>query len=154
MIIFLSKYSLVDAFRNATSEQMQFFKFAVLYSGFALIISLIREAIKDIEDMPGDAKFGCKTMPILWGIYATKAYVAVWITILIAILAVVQMYVLQLKWWFAVAYCVAFIMLPLMQIFRKLLSASSTKDYKKLSNLTKWVMLAGILSMIFFYMYL
>jgi 4-hydroxybenzoate polyprenyltransferase len=154
MIIFLSKYSFVDAFTDATPEQMQFFKFAVLYSGFALIISLIREAIKDIEDMSGDAKFGCKTMPILWGINATKAYAAVWITILIAMLTVILIYVLQFKWWLAVAYCVAFIILPLLHLFKKLLNASVKKDYKKLSGLTKWVMLSGILSMIFFYIYL
>lgn len=154
MIIFLSKYSFADAFRDVTYEQVRFFRFALLYSAFAFIISLIREAVKDIEDMPGDAKFGCKTMPIIWGINATKAYVSVWLTIIIAMLVVTQIYVLQFRWWFAVVYCILFIVVPLFYTFRKLFKASSTKDYHELSNLSKLVMFTGILSMIFFYIYL
>lgn len=154
MIIFLSKYSFTDAFNDVTNEQIQLFRFALLYSAFAFIISLIREAIKDIEDMPGDAKFGCKTLPILWGINATKVYVAVWLTIIIAMLVITQIYVLQFRWWFAVVYCTIFIVAPLAYIFKKLFTASSTAHYRELSNLSKLVMATGILSMIFFYIYL
>lgn len=153
MIIFLSKYSLADAFRDVSYEQVRFFRFAILYSGFAFVISLIREAVKDIEDMPGDAKFGCKTMPILWGINATKVYVAVWLTIIIATLVIIQVYVMQFRWWLAVFYCIIFIIVPLLYTFKKLLTASSTKDFRELSNLSKLVMLTGILSMLFFYIY-
>ena len=154
MIIFLSKYSLVDAFNDVSYEQVRFFRFALLYSGFALIISLIREAIKDIEDMPGDAKFGCRTMPIIWGTNATKVYIAVWLTIIIVVLVVIQVYVMQFRWWLAVVYCILFIIAPLLYIYRKLFSATNTKHYHQLSNLTKLVMFTGILSMIFFYIYL
>jgi 4-hydroxybenzoate polyprenyltransferase len=31
------------------------------------VISLIREVVKDIEDIDGDRRFGCYTMPIVWG---------------------------------------------------------------------------------------
>ena len=51
------------------------FKYGTLYAGFAFIISLIREVVKDMEDMEGDAKYGCKTMPIVWGIPASKVFV-------------------------------------------------------------------------------
>ena len=54
-----------------------------LYSGFAFVISLIREAIKDMEDIEGDRRYGCKTMPIVWGFNASKIYVAIWMTMLI-----------------------------------------------------------------------
>ena len=27
---------------------------------------------KDMEDMEGDRRYGCKTMPIVWGLNATK----------------------------------------------------------------------------------
>ena len=70
---------------------------------------MIREAIKDIEDMPGDARYGCRTMPIVWGVNVTKVYIAVWMIILISILVVVQVYVLQFQWWWAVVYCVLLI---------------------------------------------
>lgn len=154
LLIFFSKVSVTDAFGGGFHGQPKFFRFAFLYAGFAFIISLVREAIKDIEDMPGDEKYGCRTMPIVWGVNATKVYVAVWLIILIAILAVIQVYVLQFQWWWAVVYCIPFIILPLLYIFMKLFKASSTQDYHKLSTLTKLVMLTGIVSMIFFYFYL
>jgi len=154
LVIFFSKLSVSDAFETGFPGQPKFFRFAFLYAGFAFIITLIREAIKDIEDMPGDEKYGCRTMPILWGVNAAKVYIAVWMIILIAILIVIQVYVLQFRWWWAVVYCILMIILPLIYIFSKLFRASSQQDYHKLSSWTKLVMLTGILSMIFFYFYL
>ena len=154
LLVFFSKLSAGDAFATGFHGQPKFFRFAFLYAGFAFMITLIREAIKDIEDMPGDEKYGCKTMPIAWGVNATKVYIAVWMIILISILMVIQVYVLQFQWWWAVVYCILLIVLPLLYIFSKLFKASSIPDYHKLSSLTKVVMLTGILSMIFFYFYL
>ncbi|HUM66545.1 MAG TPA: UbiA family prenyltransferase, partial [Chitinophagaceae bacterium] len=122
--------------------------------GFAFIISLIREAVKDVEDMPGDERYGCRTMPIVWGVNAAKVYIAVWLIILISILIVIQVYILQFQWWWAVVYCVLLIILPLLYIFRKLFKAVTVQDYHQLSTLLKLTMLTGILSMTFFYFYL
>lgn len=154
MIIFLSKYSFSDAFGNVDTNQVRLFRFAILYGGFAFIISLIREAVKDIEDMPGDERFGCKTMPVVWGVSATKIYIAVWMTILIVMLIIVQVYVLQFRWWAAVVYCTLLIVLPLLYMFRKLIRAGTTQEYHHLSSLAKAIMLTGILSMLLFYFYL
>ncbi len=154
LLIFFSKVTMTDAFDPNHPGQPKFFRFAFLYAGFAFILSLIREAVKDIEDMTGDARYGCRTMPIVWGVNATKVYVAVWMIILIAILAVIQVYVLQFRWWWAVVYCVITIIFPMLYIFIKLFKASSTQDYHRLSKWIKLVMLTGILSMIFFYFYL
>ncbi len=154
LIIFFSKVDLADAFGAGDSNQTKFFRLTILYAGFAFIVSLIREAIKDMEDMPGDSKYGCHTMPIVWGVNATKVYAAVWLVVLIAVLVILQVYVLQFKWWLAVAYSVPAIIFPLMLILFKLRKSVSTKDFHKLSTMMKLVMLTGILSMIFFYYYL
>ena len=154
LIIFFSKVELADAFGNGTVNHSRFFRLTVLYAGFAFIISLIREAIKDMEDMPGDARYGCRTMPIIWGVNATKVYVAVWLIVLIALLLLLQVYVLQFKWWLAVVYSVPAIIFPLFFILFKLRYSSTTKQFHQLSRLTKTVMLTGILSMAFFYYYL
>jgi len=154
LLIFFSKLSVSDAFATGFHGQPKFFRFAFLYAGFAFIITLIREAIKDIEDMPGDEKYGCRTMPIVWGVNVTKVYIAVWMIILIAILIVIQIYILQFRWWWAVVYCFTLIILPLLYVFSKLFKASSVPDYHKLSKRTKLIMFTGILSMIFFYFYL
>jgi len=124
------------------------FKFAVLYGGFAFIISLIREAIKDMEDMEGDAKYNCRTMPIVWGMPASKVYVAVWIIVLIGALLVILVYSIQLKWWWTSLYEILFILIPLIIILRKLFTAFVREAFNRLSTLVKLVMFAGILSML------
>jgi 4-hydroxybenzoate polyprenyltransferase len=154
LVIFFSKVSINDAFTATDSSQPKFFRLAILYAGFAFISSLIREAVKDMEDMNGDAKYGCRTMPIVWGVNATKVYVAVWLIVLIALLIVLQVYVLQFKWWLAVGYSVLLIIGPLIYLFSLLFKANTQADYHRLSSLVKFVMLTGILSMIFFYFYL
>lgn len=154
LIIFFSKFDIADAFGSGDGNAHKFFRLAVLYAGFAFIISLIREAIKDMEDMAGDARYGGNTMPIAWGVTATKIYVAVWLVVLIAILVILQVYVLQFRWWLAVAYSVPAIIFPLLVILFKLKNSRSPKEFHTLSNLTKLVMLTGILSMGMFYYYL
>ena len=125
------------------------FKFTALYAGFAFIVSLIREVVKDLEDMEGDAKYNCKTMPIMWGVPATKVFTAVWLVVAIAALSIIQIYAWQLGWRLSIFYCLAFIIIPMIIILKKLHQAITPNDYHKLSTLIKFVMLAGILSMIF-----
>lgn len=124
-----------------------------LYGGFAFIISLIREVIKDIEDMHGDARYGCHTMPIVWGIQSSKVFIATWMIVLIAALVIVQAYTLPFHWWWSLVYCMALVILPLLYIFRKLFPAITPKDFHSLSTWVKLVMATGIFSMIFFKIY-
>ncbi len=124
------------------------FKFAVLYAGFAFIISLVREVIKDIEDMEGDERYGCRTMPIVWGVNSSKVFAATWLVVLIGALVVILFYGLQSGWLLSAAYCILLIILPLVWILRRLYRASTRAEYHYLSNLVKAVMLTGILSMI------
>ncbi|HLG41388.1 MAG TPA: geranylgeranylglycerol-phosphate geranylgeranyltransferase [Chitinophagaceae bacterium] len=154
LIIFFSKVSVRNAIEPGTFTQPKFFRIAFLYAGFAFVCSLIREAIKDIEDMKGDARYGSRSMPIAWGINASKVYIAVWMIVLIVMLLILGVYILQFQWWWLEVYAVLFVIIPLVLIFQKLFKASSTEDYHNLSTRIKLVMLAGILSMIFFYFYL
>lgn len=142
-----------DTKHNYDMASARLFKYAVLYAGFAFIISLIREVIKDMEDMEGDAKYGCKTMPIVWGIPSTKVFTAVWLIVAVAALVIIQVYALYLGWWWSAAYCVVTIIIPLLWILKKLYQAQVAKDYHQLSTAIKLVMLAGILSMVFFKIY-
>lgn len=140
-------------FFSAHFSVSRILRITILYAGFAFITSLIREAIKDMEDVEGDRKFGCKTMPIVWGINASKIYTAVWMTILSIALLVLQVYVLQFRWWFVTLYCLIFIFIPLVRVFLKLFKAQTPKDFHSLSSMIKLIMLTGILSMIFFRFY-
>ena len=130
-------------------DYLRIYKFTVLYAGFAFIISLVREVIKDIEDVEGDEKYNCKTMPVVWGIPVSKVFAGVWIIVLVGALAIIQFYVLQEGWWLSSFYSFLVVILPLIFILKRLYEAQTTKQYHQLSSAVKLVMLAGILSMIF-----
>ena len=129
------------------------YKFAALYAGFAFIISLIREAVKDIEDMEGDARYNCKTMPIVWGVPATKVFVGVWLVVLVGALVIVQFYVLQIGWWLSALYVLLLVIIPLVWILRKFYQAQTTAQYHFISNMIKMVMLTGICSLVLIKLY-
>lgn len=124
-----------------------------LYGGFAFVISLIREVIKDMEDMEGDARYGCKTMPIVWGIPVAKVFTGVWLMVLTGSLLAIQFYAMYLGWWWSILYCTLLIIIPLLWIARKLYVATTSSDFGYLSGAVKFVMLTGILSMFFFKLY-
>lgn len=45
----------------------ELFRWVCGYAAFAFVLTLIREIIKDIEDMEGDRQMECRTLPIVWG---------------------------------------------------------------------------------------
>ena len=134
---------------DAQKVVARIYKFAVLYGGFAFIISLVREVVKDIEDMEGDARYGCRTMPIVWGVPVSKMFVTVWLIVLIASLVILQIYALQLGWWWSVLYSAIAIIVPSSYILKKLMPAQTPAQFHEISTLIKLVMLTGILSMVF-----
>jgi 4-hydroxybenzoate polyprenyltransferase len=125
-------------------------KLSFIYAGFAFIISLVREVVKDMEDMEGDMRYGCTTMPIVWGLPVSKVFTGVWIVVLAAMVAVIQIYVIQLGWWFPALYSVVAIIIPLIWVLRKLYRANTPEQFHQLSTAIKMIMFAGIISMVFF----
>ncbi|UAY56326.1 geranylgeranylglycerol-phosphate geranylgeranyltransferase [Arachidicoccus terrestris] len=120
-----------------------------LYGGFAFILTLVREMIKDMEDIGGDSRYNCRTFPIVFGVNAARIYVAVWLVVLLALLAIMTIYVLQFGWWLSAIYCVGLLIVPTVQLFKKLLKSAEGKDFHEMSSLVKWIMLTGILTMLF-----
>ena len=42
------------------------------YALAAFLLTVVREIVKDVEDMRGDAQHGCRTLPLVWGVARTK----------------------------------------------------------------------------------
>lgn len=152
MAEYKTQYSNTNSIHNYVNPRL--IKLSFLYAGFAFVISLIREVIKDIEDIKGDLKNGCKTMPIIWGIPVAKVFAGVWLVVLIGTTCVLQFYVIQLGWWLSSIYSLVLIIIPLMWILKKLYVAQTKEHYHQLSSFVKFVMFTGILSMVFFRIYL
>jgi len=123
---------------------------SIIYAGFAFITSIIREVIKDMEDMVGDDRYQCRTLPLVWGVNAAKTFCAVWIVVLIGSLVIACGFAFQSGWWLSFFYVLICILLPLLFILNSLYKASLSSHYHSISIWVKLVMLAGILSMIFF----
>ena len=153
LILFFAYTQPYQSIASNDPEVIKLFRVAFLYAGFAFIGSLIREAIKDMEDMEGDARYGCKTLPIVAGIRSTKIYVTIWSVVLLAGLVILQLYVLQLGWWWAIAYSVPFIIAPVIYLIFRLSRSYKPRDFNYLSGVCKFILLTGILSMIFFRIY-
>lgn len=154
LILVLPEYArLATTSLQAVEVYYKMLRLGILYASFSFIISVIREVIKDMEDIDGDRKNGCKTMPIVWGLNATKVFVAVWLIVLIAVLIIAQLYVIRFDWWLSIAYSVLFVITPLIIVFKKLFTAQFSQEFHQLSSLIKWTILGGILSMMFFYLY-
>ena len=152
-VVYFSKFTIQAILHPNVNDtaNFRFAKLMVLYSVFAFILTLVREALKDMEDMEGDQKFGCKTLPIVWGLKPTKVYIGVWLIVVIGCLSFIQLYVIPFGWWYCILYCLLTIITPLALVLIRLKKAYTSKDFKQLSLLVKLAMFAGILSMLFFY---
>ena len=115
------------------------------YALFAFLTTLIREILKDIEDVEGDLKEGCNTLPIAYGSRISKQVVLVLVLLTILILVASQMicWTHQLK--MMAIYIVPTIQLPLLILVYRLIKADTKKDYHAISSLMKVIMVAGIL---------
>lgn len=153
LILFFAFTEPREAIVGGNPLTIKFFRVSFLYAAFAFIASMIREAIKDMEDMEGDARYGCRTLPIVAGLRTTKIYVGIWTTVLIAALVILQLYILQFRWWYDLFYGTLFVIAPLVYLILNLSGASRATDFARLSNVSKFIMLTGILSMIFFRVY-
>jgi 4-hydroxybenzoate polyprenyltransferase len=116
----------------------------VSFAVFAFFISLIREIIKDMEDLRGDATFGCQTLPIVWGIRRTKSLLYILIGSFLVILFTLSFY---LQEWI-VFYFSLFVFLPTAWLTWRLVRADTRKEFGYLSTWCKIIMLSGVLSMV------
>ena len=116
-----------------------------IYALFAFSISLIREIIKDMEDIRGDARYGCRTLPIIWGIRRTKILLYIFLVSFVIIL-ISMAYSLDNQYLMLIF---SGGVIPFSWFAYKLYWADKRRDFAFLSRVCKVIMLIGILSMIF-----
>ncbi|NBP71101.1 MAG: hypothetical protein EBU52_20475 [Cytophagia bacterium] len=106
-------------------------------------MTLVREIIKDMEDLKGDSTFGCKTLPIIWGFRKTKQFLYVVIFIFCMTVLILDLLFTALP----SVYFVLFLFAPLLWMVMRLYRADTIKEFEWLSTFCKVIMLLGILSM-------
>lgn len=119
-----------------------------LYSFFAFISTLIREIIKDIEDINGDLKISAKTLPIVIGRKRASKVAFFFASILLITLALVLKTIKEEYLLFS--YALVFLLLLVLYFMYLLWIAKSKKEFSKLSSMLKIIMFFGIASMLLF----
>jgi 4-hydroxybenzoate polyprenyltransferase len=126
----------------AGNKVVELFGFYLLFAFFS---TMFREIIKDLEDEDGDRKNGCRTLPIVFGKTAAK-----WVGIFFGnILLLILGYWLFLRkengFDFGFSYLLIGIVFPLIFSIAKLFLAKTKKEFHLLSQISKYIMLSGIL---------
>jgi len=115
---------------------------AVVPAVFAFLINLIREIIKDMEDVEGDKRAGVITSPIKFGFQKSKIFISL-ITICL-ILYTLYPFITQI---YKIEYFIVVMVIvnPILVYCLKILfEDESVKNLKKISNLLKLSMIFGL----------
>ena len=117
---------------------------------FAFLLSLIREVLKDMEDVSGDREGGYKTLPIKKGLAFAKTYsLLLYLLYLLAISGIG--FLIFKKSDYAISKIIVFVIftiLPAIFAVFLLLNAKDKSGYHRASGATKIVMLFGLIYLI------
>jgi 4-hydroxybenzoate polyprenyltransferase len=124
----------------------------VSYIAFAFLSNWWREIVKDIEDMDGDAAFGCQTLPIRFGVKTAKVVASsVGFTLLIGVVLFCN-YLLatptDIHRYAAIGLAIS-VLIPILINLCLLWRATQKSDYSLISKITKLIMIAGLLVALF-----
>ena len=139
-----SMISIKDIFDNLFLSIIIFF-----YLLFAFLTTLIREIIKDLQDIKGDNKFKLKTLPIMIGNKRTINFVVFLSFLLQLLLLLVLIDSFKNDYYLILIFSITLSLLVAYLIY-KLRVPFKNNPYQLLSSLMKIIMLVGVLSMTIF----
>jgi 4-hydroxybenzoate polyprenyltransferase len=157
-IINLILFDLVPIGINNENGSLIISKIIIFYAGFSFLTTLIREIVKDIEDLEGDQKINAKTLAITYGLKKSKNIVLALTTATIFCITYFQyfqysvistQFEYEISIWgvndISIIYTLLLQGLFLFFIYKSF-KAINKEDFHFLSILSKIIMLVGILS--------
>jgi len=149
-LIIIGLFDLLPAI-NFLNQEEQFIAFRIIldYALFAFFINLIREIIKDIQDIDGDKNGGMNSLPIVLG-RKRASYIAfsLGIIALFGIVYYIYMHLYHIQ--IMVIYFLICIVAPLLYFCVKVWDAKTESDYAFLSKLLKIIMFLGMCSILLY----
>ncbi|MCW3101792.1 MAG: hypothetical protein JWO09_232 [Bacteroidetes bacterium] len=139
--LLLCRRTYADLFEGETLR-FYFMVPVLAVSFFAFITTLLREILKDIEDMDGDKEYGCKTMPIVLGVRSSKIVVIILSLATMLSLAYIQYLFKEHSATFY--YFMIALQLPFIFLIWKTWKAQTKKEFRFAGNTAKFIMLTGI----------
>ena len=115
----------------------------IAYTIFAYGSNLIREIVKDVEDLDGDRSAGCETLPVRIGFLLTKK-ILLFINSIFILALIAAMWILPLSILSKFFY-ILMIILPAAWIFLKTATTVDYKHYSRISMLSKSAMVLALI---------
>lgn len=157
-IINLGLFELLSTGLNLKEESLMIFLIILFYAGFSFITTLIREIVKDLEDLEGDQKINAETLAITYGLKKSKNIVIGLTSATIICIAYFQyfqysvistQFEYEIYIWgvndISIIYTL-FVQVLFLFFIYKTFKAINKEDFHFLSMLSKIIMLVGILS--------
>jgi len=117
------------------------------YAIFAFLMTMVREIVKDMEDLEGDSLVGCKTIPVVLGISRSKYIVAGFMVVMIGLLGYAQVILLRMEMVMGFWYLLVTVQTVAVFFLVKIYNAHEKQAFHNLSTICKVIMVAGIISM-------
>jgi len=131
-------------------ERQPWAPFVLAYALFAFLSTLVREVIKDMEDMEGDADMGCRTLPIVLGVKGGKVVAALLTLVLMAAVARYQWARWESNDILSFLWLLGGVQVPAVLMINSLVKATGRSGFHRASTLAKVMMVGGITSMVLF----
>ena len=149
-VIIIGLFDLLPAtYEGNQTEMGVMFSILIDYAIFAFIINLIREIVKDMEDVEGDYNNGMSTLPIAIGLGKTSIIVGVLgIIATLILLWYINSNLMASKLYYTVIYGLLFVVAPMIFFVVKVWSAKTKEEFRFLSTVLKWIIFFGILSIL------
>jgi 4-hydroxybenzoate polyprenyltransferase len=119
-----------------------------LLSGFAFILTLVREAVKDIEDLEGDIEGNYHTLPIARGVPFTRRYILGLLGLFSALLGFGIFKLYSGGNSLLIIPIIATIIIPLMVCFVSIARAEQKHDFHRSGVHVKVLMLGGLVALV------
>ncbi len=148
IVIAFEWYTLaVGSFGIETSSNMLII--GLVYTLFAFLTNLIREIVKDAEDISGDTVLQANTIPLKYGLKTTRNIIIGFCILTALVISVFLIIHFKMS---SQLNLFLFLILPIFVfsvLIYKIWNADTKADYHQLSSLLKLVIFFGILSMLF-----
>ena len=135
---------------NALDELAKEFLLYILFALmiFSFVVSMMREVVKDLEDETGDRAAGYKTLPIVLGTKSAKIILYIFTAMLLVLLAYATFVVFETELYQLAIYIGLLLILPTCYFLYLLIKGGNKQSYSMLSILLKFIMVAGIASLL------
>lgn len=123
------------------------FKILLDFALIVMLLTFLREQLKDIASKDADYNHGIKSLPIILGVKRTAILcIILFVIILILVVLYLYYYLWEFEHFIAIGYVLSFVLTPLIYNLIQLFAAKSNRDFVEIARNLKYVTLTTVLT--------